>query len=168
VIYDIIFQGVIDMVNVLFICLGNICRSPMAEGLFKDQIKKLGLEKEIHVESRATSGWEEGNPVHSGTKKILSNLNIDTSNMISTKIQKKDFQKFDYLICMDQNNVDQLIRIDSSNGHKVYLYLDIITNHTHKSISDPYYTHDFKQTYDDIVSAMDLWIKKFKVDLNID
>ncbi|QWB95777.1 low molecular weight phosphotyrosine protein phosphatase [Mycoplasmatota bacterium] len=156
------------MIRVLFVCLGNICRSPMAEGLFKKRIEELGLKDYIHIESRATSSWEEGNLVHHGTEEILINNNIDVSHMISTQIREKDFIEFDYLIGMDEQNVDHLLRMQPSLGHKVHLYLDIDKNQVSKSAADPYYTHDFNQTYEDIMSVIDTWIEKFKLDLNID
>jgi len=126
------------------------------------------LKQYIHIESRATSSWEEGNLVHHGTKEILINKNIDVSHMISTQISEKDFMEFDYLIGMDEQNVDHLIRMQPALGHKVHLYLDIDKNQVRKSVADPYYTHDFNQTYKDIMSVIDTWIEKFKLDLNID
>jgi len=150
------------MVKVLFVCLGNICRSPMAEGLFKDRIKQLNLEKHIQVASRATSSWEIGNPPHQGTVKLLKSLSIDTKNMVAKKINAKDFIDYDYIIGMDESNVDDLIRLSPKLGHKVYLYLSVLEDLKIKSIPDPYYTHDFNETYTLINQAIDIWIEKFK------
>ncbi len=156
------------MIKVLFVCLGNICRSPMAEGLFKKKVKDLKLENKIYIESRATSSWEIGNPPHPGTKKILTANNIDTKGMKATKITQSDFESFDYIIGMDEENVRDLIKMNPKLGYKVHLFLDVLENNVVKSIPDPYYSGNFEETYNHIMSAIDLWIAKFKNDLKID
>jgi len=137
----------------------------MAEGLFTKRIKDLNLDNKIYVESRATSSWEVGNSIHEGTKNILDQYEIDSKHMRAKQITNRDFETFDYIIGMDQNNVDTLISMNPNYKYKVYLYLDICVNNHKKSIFDPYYTHDFKKTYDDIILAMDLWINKFINDI---
>lgn len=153
------------MIKVVFVCLGNICRSPMAEGLFKKRIKDLGLEKDILIESRATSSWEVGNPVHRGTKQILNQNHIKTDDMYAKQISDSDFNNFDYIIGMDESNVHTLIKMNKRNGHKIHLYLDILNESNKKSIPDPYYSGNFVETYEHIMSAIDLWIEKFKNEL---
>lgn len=153
------------MIKVLFVCLGNICRSPMAEGMFKQKIKDQNLDKDILIESRATSSWEVGNPPHRGTKQVLNGLNIDTKDMHAKQIKEQDFIDFDYIIGMDSQNVSSLIRMNPKYGYKVHLFLDIHDLHKGKSIPDPYYSGNFEETYNYILSAIDLWIEKFKNDL---
>ena len=88
------------MINVMFVCHGNICRSPMAEFVFRDMVEKRGLGDQFHIASAATSSEELGNPVHYGTVNKLKQYGISTSGKYSVKLQKKDYQKYDYLIGM--------------------------------------------------------------------
>ena len=96
------------MTKVLFVCLGNICRSPMAEGLLKKMVAEDGQSDRFLIDSAATSTYEVGRSPHKGTKKILEIENVDTSQMIARQITEEDFQRFDWIIGMDQSNVEDL------------------------------------------------------------
>ena len=135
------------MIRVCFVCLGNICRSPMAEFIFKDLVKKEGLENEFLVESRATCDDEIGNDIHPGTKSILDKHNIPYTRHYATRLLKSDYEKFDYFIGMDNYNVISMKKIFGT-GKKVYKLLDFTKND--EGIDDPWYTHNFKATYDDV------------------
>ncbi len=135
------------MIKVLFVCHGNICRSPMAEFLFKDYVKKNNVEELFYIESCATSSEEIGNSVHYGTKKILNNLGIDCSKKRARKITQNDFYEFDYIIAMDSNNLRWLNYYDNNN--KVKLLLDYAG--LNRDVKDPWYTGDFDETYNDII-----------------
>lgn len=146
------------MIKVLFICHGNICRSPMAEFLFKDMIKKDGKEDMFYVESCATSSEEIGNSVHYGTKRILNSLGIDCSNKRARKIRLQDYDDFDYLIIMDDENrygIKRIIGHDPKN--KIHMLLEYAG--LNRDISDPWYTGDFKKTYDDILLGLNAFYK---------
>jgi protein-tyrosine phosphatase len=138
------------MIKVLFVCHGNICRSPMAEFLFKDYVTKKGKSTEFYIESCATSTEEIGNPVHYGTRRVLNSLGIDCSNKRARQIRKDDFNKFDYIIAMDLNNLRWL------RGYQGYEKVKLLLEYagSYRNIADPWYTGDFNETYDDIMKGL--------------
>ncbi len=89
------------MKKVLFVCLGNICRSPMAEAVFRDLVSREGLEDRIEIDSAGTGDWHIGHPPHQGTRKILNENNISTEGLVARKIKIEDLTEFDYIIAMD-------------------------------------------------------------------
>ncbi|MDE6407829.1 MAG: low molecular weight phosphotyrosine protein phosphatase [Anaeroplasmataceae bacterium] len=135
------------MIKVLFVCHGNICRSPMAEFLFKDYVRKKNKDALFCVESAATSSEEIGNPVHYGTKKILNALGIDCSKKRARRIRLEDINEYDFIIGMDQYNISNLIRFFGTK-EKIFSLLDFAN--LHQDISDPWYTGNFQKTYEDI------------------
>ncbi len=134
------------MIRICFVCQGNICRSTMAEYVFKDLVRKEGLEKEFLIESRGVIA-DVGSDIHPGTKKMLDLHNIPYSKHVSTQLEKNDYEKFDYFIGMDNYNVISMKKIFDT-GKKVYKLLDFTKND--EGIDDPWYTHNFKATYDDV------------------
>ena len=145
------------MIKVLFVCLGNICRSPMAEFLFKDMVKKKNLENKFLIESAGTSSEEEGNPVHYGTKNKLSELGISTEGKYARKLKKSDYDKYDYILTMETRNVRDAIRIfGEDKKNKVHRLLDYSNNP--RDIADPWYTGNFDVTYDDIMEGLEAFI----------
>lgn len=155
------------MVNVLFVCLGNICRSPMAEGLFIKRIEEMNLQHDIHVESRALGKWEQGNPVHRGTKLYLDQNGIDSSRMKSRLIKTIDFEKFDFIIGMDKENVKELTRLSPKPYRdKIHLFLGIHPKLMNQDVPDPYYDGNFELTYQLITESIDQWIERFVNALN--
>lgn len=140
------------MKKILFVCLGNICRSPMAEFVFKDIVKKEGKEKKFYIESAATSTEEIGSDMHYGTKEILDRYHIPYKKHTARQLKKEDYDKFDYIIGMDSGNIGGILRIvGEDNQNKVYKLLDF-ANET-RDIADPWYTGNFKKTYDDILKG---------------
>lgn len=142
------------MIRVLFVCHGNICRSPMAEFLFLDMVKNKGKEKEFQIASCATSYEEIGNPVYPQTRRILNSLGIDCSKKRAVRMTKEDYQNFDFILAMDQNNIHNILKIigeDSKN--KIHLLLEYAN--LNRSISDPWYTGDFQKTYEDITLGLE-------------
>ena len=93
------------MIKIMFVCHGNICRSPMAEFVFKDILNKNGIADKVHVASAATSTEEIGNPVHHGTKKKLLEHGISAEGKVAVQLTKRDFENYDYLVGMDSANI---------------------------------------------------------------
>ena len=139
------------MIKVLFICHGNICRSPLAEFLFKKHVADKGDADKFLIESAATSSEELGNPVYPPTKKILDGLNIDCSSKRARKIVLQDYEKFDYIIGMDDYNIRNMNNFfGGDNKGKIYKLLDFSANRKGQDVADPWYTGDFETTKRDI------------------
>ncbi len=137
------------MIKILFICHGNICRSTMAQYVFEDMVKKAGLTELFEIDSAATSREEIGNGVHQGTRRKLAEMGIPCGNHRARQVTKADYDHFDYLLIMDENNRRNLMRIIGSDpGGKVRRLLDFSKNS--RDIADPWYTGNFDVTYDDI------------------
>ena len=140
------------MIKILFVCHGNICRSPMAEFVMKDIVKKKGIENEFFIASAATSTEEIGNGVHYGTKNKLKSYGISTDGKRAVQLRKSDYEDYDYIIGMDVYNLRNMKRMlpeDSEN--KIHLLLDFSDNP--RDIADPWYTGDFDKTYDDVLEG---------------
>lgn len=136
------------MLKILFVCHGNICRSPMAEYVIRNMLKEQGIDNVITA-SAATSTEEIGNPVHHGTAAILRSLGIDFSDKRARQMTKKDYKEYDLLIGMDSANIRNMLRIVGEDTEKkIYRLLEFADETA--DISDPWYTGDFERTYYDV------------------
>lgn len=140
------------MIKILFVCHGNICRSPMAEFLFKDLVLKKNVDHLFYIESAATSSEELGNGVHYGTRKILNSLGIDCSKKKARKIRISDYEEFDYIIGMDEYNIRNM-RLFFNKSDKIYSLLEFAG--IQRGIADPWYTGNFNDTYNDIMLGLE-------------
>lgn len=151
------------MIKILFVCHGNICRSPMAEFVFKDMLEKRHLTDQFEVASAATSTEEiwggKGNPIYPPAQAELRKHGIgDTAytnfhNKRARQVTKQDYHYYDYLLCADSNNIRNTIRITGPDtDNKVKLLLDY-SNRPGSSISDPWYSRNFEVAYRDIVEG---------------
>jgi protein-tyrosine phosphatase len=138
------------MYKILFVCHGNICRSPMAEFVMKDIVKKAGRSDEFYIASCATSTEEIGNPVHHGTRRKLAEVGISCDGKRAVQLTKSDYNKYDYIIAMDEMNIRNIMRIIKSDPEgKVSLLLSHAGMSS--SIADPWYTGNFDDTYRDVL-----------------
>ncbi len=137
------------MTKILFICHGNICRSPMAEFVMKDIVSKAGLAAQFEIASAATSTEEIGNPVYPPARRKLAEHGISCEGKTARQVTRRDYEKYDLLIAMDHNNLRNLRRMlgeDSEN--KIHLLMDYTDRPG--EVADPWYTGDFEETWRDI------------------
>lgn len=151
------------MVRVLFVCLGNICRSPMAEAVFRDYVAREGLNDKIEVDSAGTGNWHVGNPPHEGTSTLLKEKGISTEGMKARQIVQEDGEKFDYIIAMDSQNLKDLRKvIAEKEGSVVTLFLDLVENAPFKDVPDPYFTGNFDEVYDLVTQGCEALLERIK------
>lgn len=150
------------MIRVLFICHGNICRSPMAEFLLKDMVKKKEIADQFYIQSAATSAeqiWNgKGNTVHSGTRKKLQEIGISCEGKRALQLTNADYKNYDYLIGMDKLNLKNIARIcGTDRDGKIYRLLDFTEDK--RDVADPWYTGDFEKTYQDIQKGLEAFLQ---------
>lgn len=142
------------MKKVLFVCLGNICRSPMAEFMFKKYVEEKGEGGNFVIESAATSSEEIGNPVYPPAKRELAKHGISCEGKRARRLAEKDFSDFDLIVCMDENNLRSIERyFGSKSVQKVRKMMSFAGSS--QDVADPWYTGNFEKTYKDIESALD-------------
>lgn len=149
------------MIRVLFVCLGNICRSPMAEAILRKSLNEEGLSGKVEVDSAGTGNWHVGRTPHPGTLEILGSYGVSAEGLIGRQLQPDDFDEFDYIIGMDQTNVrDIRSMLGQPNHPKIIRFLDL-TEHL-KDVPDPYYTGDFQETYALVSEGCEALLAKIK------
>lgn len=150
------------MIKILFICHGNICRSPMGEFILKKMVKEKGLADEFQIASAATSTEEIGNPVYPPAKRKLKEHGIDCSGKYAVQLKRSDYDRYDYFLCMDNRNIQNTLRIFGSDPEeKVSLLLSYCGER--REVADPWYTDDFDTSYDDIWRGCSAFLEKLEV-----
>ena len=140
------------MKRILFVCHGNICRSPMAEFVMKDLVRKAGLEDQFVIESRAARRDELGNDTHYGTKAKLRQMGVPFTRRRATLLTKADYAAWDLIIAMDRENMyDMLDLFGGDPDKKLHLLLAFAGGNW--EVADPWYTGNFDETYDDVLKG---------------
>ena len=150
------------MTKILFVCHGNICRSPMAEFVMKDLVKKAGLESEFLIESAATSTEEIGNPVYSPARRKLAEHGIDCAGKTARQLKNEDYDQYDLLIGMDRANLQNMHRICGGDfDGKIHLLMEFTDRPD--DVADPWYTGDFESTWQDVLEGCRELLQAVKV-----
>ena len=146
--------------NILFVCHGNICRSPMAEFVMKKEAEKAGRSADFYVESAAVSSEEIGNPVYPPARRLLAAHGIDCSGKTARRIRPEDYEKFDLIIGMDNSNMVRLRRFFPEDPEgKIVRLLDLTD--APGEVDDPWYSGDFEQTYKDVLAGVHALLSKY-------
>ncbi len=140
------------IIKILFVCHGNICRSPMAEFVMKDLAEKAGIGDKVYIASAATSSEEIGSPVHRGTVRELEKRGISCAGKYAVRLEKSDYGYYDYIVGMDIYNLRNMLRLFGGDPeNKVRLLMSFAGES--RDVDDPWYTHDFETTYRDIAAG---------------
>ena len=146
------------MVKVLFVCMGNICRSPTAEGVFRDRVEQAGLNKLISVDSAGTHSYHVGSAPDARAQKAAGKRGINLGKLRARKVRLKDFENFDYILAMDNDNLDSL-RMDCPPEYidRLNLFLDFAKHYEERYVPDPYYggSKGFEYVLDLVEDAAD-------------
>lgn len=138
--------------KILFVCLGNICRSPMAEFVMKDIVEKTGLSNMFEIASAATSTYEIGNPVYPPARQKLAEHGIECKGKTARQITKRDYEYYDYIVAMDQSNLKNLrAMLGEDKQEKISLLMDYTSRPA--DVADPWYTGDFQATWNDVTEG---------------
>jgi len=137
------------VIKILFICHGNICRSPMAEFVMKDMVKKAGLENQFEIASAATSTEELGNPVYPPARRKMAEHGISCKGKTARQMNRHDYEYYDYLVGMDHANLRNMNRICGGDPDGK---ISLLLNHAgiDRDVADPWYTGDFEATWQDV------------------
>ena len=150
------------MVKILFVCHGNICRSPMGEFILKDLVEKAGLADRFHIESAATSTEEIGNPVYPPARRKLAQHGIDCAGKTARQLTAADYGRFDLLLGMDRANIRNMTRICGGDPQgKIHLLMEY-AGHPGREVADPWYTGDFDATWDDVLAGCQGLLRKIE------
>jgi len=144
--------------KVLFVCMGNICRSPTAEGVFRDKMRKTGMEKQIEIDSAGTHDYHAGSAPDARAQKAAQEHGYDLSKLRGRQVSDQDFAVFDYVLAMDRDNLNNLLRrCPPQYKHKVKLYLAFSRRFPNLNVPDPYYggNKGFKQVLEMVEDAAD-------------
>ena len=163
-----ISRRVDNLIRVLFVCLGNICRSPMAEALFRDIVKLEKLEDKIAIDSAGTGDWHVGHPPHEGTRTLLDEKGISYEGMKARQLKASDFTSFHYIIGMDESNMKNMKSFQRGDSEAVIVrLLDLVPDEKIKNVPDPYFTGNFEEVHDLVKRGCEQLLNKIKEDYQL-
>lgn len=149
------------MKKILFICLGNICRSPMAEYLFRSMAAERSIA--VHTASAGTSGWHDGEGMHCGTADVLDGLGIASHDFVSRKLKASDVRDYDYLIVMDDSNLRDVEKLFGRQPEKIFKITDLLPKGSgYDHVPDPWYTGSFNETRDILTACCDVLLTRLQ------
>lgn len=134
-------------IRVLFVCMGNICRSPRAEAVFRHQVAAAGLSERIAIDSAGTGGWHAGEPPHHGTRAVLARNGVEVGPQRARQVTTADFEAFDYILAMDQENMTDLRQFHPEAHSRARLFLEFAPDAPVREVPDPYYTGGFDEVF---------------------
>ncbi|WP_053376205.1 low molecular weight protein-tyrosine-phosphatase [Paenibacillus sp. FJAT-27812] len=158
--------------RILFVCLGNICRSPMAEAVMRYQVTRANLADVIDVDSAGTGDWHLGHPPHEGTRKQLDEHQISYQGMKARLVTSNDFASFDYIVCMDTNNLRDVRKLlSASKGAKehdrLFTFMELLPDRGTADVPDPYYDGNFSFVYELVEAGCKELLGRVRNDLNL-
>lgn len=150
--------------SILFVCLGNICRSPMAEAVMRDLLQKEGLADSVHVDSAGTGDWHVGQPPHKGTRRLLDKIGVSYAGQKARRLQPEDGERFDLILAMDRSNERDIRAMLPQNHRAKVLRFTSFTPGRPEDVPDPYYTGNFEEVYEIVKEGcrriVDEWCRK--------
>ncbi|GKU79251.1 low molecular weight protein-tyrosine-phosphatase [Paenibacillus sp. L3-i20] len=164
--------------RILFVCLGNICRSPMAEAVMRNLVNAEGLSNRIEIDSAGTGDWHLGHPPHEGTRKVLDEHGISYEGMKSRLVEHADFETFQYVVCMDTKNLrdvkELFLKAIADNGlieahsAQVLTFMELSPQRGIVDVPDPYYEGNFPYVFELVEEGCKALLKQIKADLALD
>ena len=155
--------------KILFVCMGNICRSPTAEGSFRSIVSKQDLSDRFEIDSAGTHAYHIGNPPDSRSQQTAREYGIDLSNQRARKVLESDFYYFDHIIAMDKNNIEILKSICPSDSQsQIKLLLDYLPDTGFQSVPDPYFEGKFDEVFKIVYEACNFFLESLEKKPNID
>ncbi|WCJ62199.1 low molecular weight protein-tyrosine-phosphatase [Agrobacterium tumefaciens] len=153
-------------ITVLFVCMGNICRSPLAEGVLKDLADGKGVSDQITVDSAGTGGWHAGDAPDRRSIAMARRHGIDISRQRARQVTRADFEAFDLILAMDENNLANLLQLSpEKHRHKIHLFMDYAAGHP-ENVPDPYYGAEdgFLEVYNMLLAGCRSLLEKMELD----
>lgn len=142
------------MIKILFVCMGNICRSPTAHGVFRQRVRDAGLAAQIHIDSAGTHAYHVGNPPDPRSRHTALQRNVDLSDLRARQVNRADFHEYDYILAMDRDNLRDLQALAPAGARaQVQLFLDFAPDRPHREVPDPYYGGP--QGFDEVFDLVD-------------